>query len=94
MNLNEETYRIKDLMGINLLNEGVTINTEDEWCKANLSGETQICLIQTPSLSGDPRSCILKTGNVARQKGYPNQILVDNESTPNFCKTIWGKITE
>ena len=93
MKLSEQTYRIKDLMGLNLLNEGVSINTEDEWCKTNLTDSAnQICLIKTPYQSGQKQLCQTQTGNVARQKGYMNSIIIDDTTTPNFCKTIWGKI--
>ena len=93
MNLSEETYRMKNLMGLNLLNEGLTISTTDEWCKANLTDlANQICIIRTPQATGQKQLCQTATGNAARQQGYANSIIIDDTSTPNFCKTIWGKI--
>ena len=79
MNLSEETYRMKNLMGLNLLNEGLTISTTDEWCKANLTDlANQICIIRTPQATGQKQLCQTATGNAARQQGYANSIIIDD----------------
>lgn len=76
------------------LTEGVSINTEDEWCKTNLTdSENQICIIKTPN-SADQSTCQKQIGSFLRTqyKEYTSHIKTDVKET-NFCKSIWSKIT-
>jgi len=76
-----------------LINESVDIKKpeEDEWCKSNVKDVTkQICIIKTPD-TGDKEICRKKTGSLARQEGYTENVIIDVDE-PNVCRTVWRKL--
>ncbi len=63
---------------------------EDEWCKTNITDKTnQICVVKTPD-TGDKEICRKMTGDLAKSKGYVNNIKIEHKD--NSCRTIWEKI--